>query len=87
MTSPSYVPYDKHSFYKKANYVNVKNITLGYTFPKTTLNAIGISALSVNVSVNNLYTFSNIDNFLNLDDNDVNRNILVTYPTARSYMF
>ena len=87
MTSPAYVPYDKHSFYKKMNYVNIKNITIGYTFPKTTLSAIGISSLSINASVNNLYTFSNIDNWLNLEDSDANRNVLVTYPTARSYMF
>ena len=87
MTSPAYVPYDKHSFYKKMNYVNIKNITIGYTFPKTVLSTIGISSLSINASVNNLYTFSNIDNWLNLEDNDNNRNILVTYPTARSYMF
>ena len=86
MTSPVYIPYDKHSFYKKANYVQVKNITLGYTFTKTVLQAVGISSLGVNVSVNNLYTFSNIKNALNLEDNNANRNILVTYPTARSYM-
>lgn len=86
MTSPVYVPYDKHSFYKKMNYVQVKNITLGYTFTPVALQAVGISSLGVNVSVNNLYTFSNIKNALNLEDNNANRNILVTYPTARSYM-
>ena len=86
MTSPAYTPYDKHSFYKKMNYVQIKNITLGYTFPKTTLSAIGISALGVNVSVNNLYTISNIKNALNYDDSETNGNIISSYPTARSYM-
>lgn len=86
MTSPVYIPYDKHSFYKKMNYVNIKNITIGYTLPKTVLSSIGISALNINASINNLYTISNIDNWLNLEDSDANRNVLVTYPTARSYM-
>ena len=56
MTSPGYVPYDKHEFYKKMNYVRIKNISLGYNLPKSILNPIGVSSLNVNVSVNNLYT-------------------------------
>lgn len=87
MTSPGYVPYDKHSFYKKMNYVRIKNITLGYNLPKTILNPIGISALNVNLSVNNLYTFSNIKNVMNFDGTDYNASIATCYPTARSYMF
>lgn len=98
MTSPAYVPYDKHTFYKKANFVQIKNITLGYTFDKNFLNVIGIAGLGVNVSVNNLYTFSNVKNFLNADANDMMKNpktgatiteanLISTYPSARSYMF
>lgn len=89
MTSPAYIPYDKHTFYKKVNYVQVKNITIGYTFNKNILNAIGINALGVNLSVNNLYTFSNIDNVLNFGSNSADgtaRYMTHTYPTARSYM-
>lgn len=86
MTSPGYVPYDKHSFYKKMNYVRIKNITLGYNLPKTILNPIGISALNVNLSVNNLCTFSNVKNALNFDGTDYNANIISCYPTARSFM-
>lgn len=87
MTSPTYIPYDKHTFYKKMNYVQIKNLTLGYVFPHTALSKIGISQLSMNISVNNLYTFSNMKNALNFEDNDANRNIIVSYPVARSYMF
>lgn len=83
MTSPNYIPYDKHTFYKKMNYVQVKNITVGYNFEKNLLNGIGISALSVNLSVNNLYTFNNVEHALNFDAD----NMAVSYPTARSYMF
>jgi hypothetical protein len=89
MTSPAYIPYDKHTFYKKMTYVQVKNITLGYTFEKNFLNSIGIAGLGVNLSVNNLYTFSNLSNVLNFDANDIDgtyRNILSTYPSARSYV-
>lgn len=86
MTSPGYVPYDKHSFYKKMNYVRIKNITLGYNIPKVILNPVGISALNVNLSVNNLYTFSNVKNALNFDGTDYNANIVSCYPTARSFM-
>lgn len=86
MTSPGYVPYDKHEFYKKMNYVRIKNISLGYNLPKSILNPIGVSSLNVNVSVNNLYTFSNIKNALNFDGTDYNANIISCYPTARSYM-
>ena len=86
ITSPGYVPYDKHEFYKKMNYVRIKNISLGYNLPKSILNPIGVSSLNVNVSVNNLYTFSNIKNALNFDGTDYNANIISCYPTARSYM-
>lgn len=86
MTSPGYVPYDKHSFYKKMNYVRIKNITLGYNIPKAILTPVGISALNVNLSVNNLYTFSNVKNALNFDGTDYNANIVSCYPTARSFM-
>lgn len=87
MTSPAYLPYDKHSFYKKMTYVQIKNITLGYNFEKNILNHIGIGALGVNLSVNNLCTLSNIKNALNYDSDDTNSNLITTYPSARSYVF
>lgn len=68
------------------NYVRIKNITLGYNIPKAILNPVGISALNVNLSVNNLYTFSNVKNALNFDGTDYNANIVSCYPTARSFM-
>lgn len=81
--SPAYNPYDKHEFYKKVNYVTVKNITFGYNFPKEWLNKAGISGVNANISVNNLYTFDNVKNALNLD-----ASVMATgYPTARSYLF
>ena len=83
VTSLIYSPYDKHTWYKKVNYVQVKNITLGYNFKREWLKRIGVSALNVNMSVNNLYSFSNVDNTTNLDADDM----YSSYPTNRSYMF
>ncbi|MCD7932604.1 MAG: hypothetical protein LUH15_15325, partial [Tannerellaceae bacterium] len=79
-----------------SNFWGGSSITLGYTFNKNVLNKISISALNVNVSVNNLYTFSNIKNALNFDGNDMMlsesgaveySNMIHTYPSTRSYMF
>ncbi len=87
MTSPTYVPFNKHSFYKKMNYVQIKNVTVGYNFPKTWVKNIGLTALRMDLSVNNLYTFSNIKNALNFDNTtDDEKGAVVGYPTARSYM-
>lgn len=83
MTSLVYSPYDKHSFYSKINYVTVKNISIGYDLEKKWVKALGISALNVNLSVNNLCSFSNMDNTTNLDAD----NMYYSYPTNRSYMF
>lgn len=85
-TSAGYIPYDKHEFYKKMNYVQLKNITLGYNLPKNILNPIGIAALNVNVSINNVCTFSNVKNAMNFDGTDTNADIISCYPIARSYM-
>lgn len=89
MTSITYVPFDKHSFYKKVNYVQIKNITIGYNLPKKALQAIGLTAVRIDLSVNNLYTFSNIKNALNYDNaltNQDEKGLVIGYPTARSYM-
>lgn len=83
VTSLIYSPYDKHTWYKKVNYVQVKNITLGYNFKREWLKRLGVSALNVNASVNNLCSFSNVDNTTNLDADDM----YSSYPTNRSYMF
>ena len=80
--SPAYNPYDKHEFYKKVNYVTIKNITLGYNFPESVVNKIGIAGLNANISVNNLYTISNVKNALNVEAD----NMAISYPLARSYM-
>lgn len=83
ITGLTYSPFNKHTWYKKVNYVQVKNITIGYTFKKEWIRKIGIQGLNINASVNNLCSFSNVKNTTNLD----NDNMYYSYPTNRSYMF
>lgn len=82
ITCLNYTRYGDHHFYSKVNYVTVKNISLGYDLEKKWLRTLGISALNINLSVNNLCSFSNVDNTTNLDAD----NMYYGYPTNRSYM-
>lgn len=87
MTSPTYVPFSKHAFYKKMNYIQIKNVTLGVQLPTSFVRSIGLTAFRIDLSVNNLYTFSNIKNALNFDNTtDDEKGAVIGYPTARSYM-
>ncbi|MDR1937580.1 MAG: TonB-dependent receptor [Tannerellaceae bacterium] len=69
-----------------ASYFNVKNITLGYSLPASILNRIGMSALRVYLSADNLYMLSEykgIDPRMSLTGgNDVGQ---FTYPYLRVY--
>lgn len=82
IVSPGYTNSLGHGYYKKVNYVQVKNITLGYRVAPQLAKKVGVSGIDVNVSVNNLDTFSNIRQVLNYDNT-----WMASYPTARSYMF
>lgn len=82
IVSPGYNNTFGHGFYKKVNYVQVKNITFGYRLNTNIAHKLGVSAIDMNLSVNNLYTFSNIRQVLNYDNT-----WMASYPTARSLMF
>jgi TonB-linked SusC/RagA family outer membrane protein len=82
IVSPGYLNPVGHGYYKKVNYVQVKNITFGYRAPQHITKKVGLSGVDVNVSVNNLHTFSNIRQVLNYDNT-----WMASFPTARSYMF
>ncbi|WP_131537002.1 SusC/RagA family TonB-linked outer membrane protein [Pedobacter nototheniae] len=82
IVSPGYTNSFGHGYYKKVSYVQIKNITLGYRIGKQLAKKVGVSGIDVNVSVNNLDTFSNIRQVLNYDNT-----WMASYPTARSYMF
>lgn len=82
VVSPGYVAVIPHGYYKKMSYVQIKNITLGYRMSKNLVKKVGLSGIDMNVSVNNLHTFSNMRQLLNYDNT-----WMASYPTARSYMF
>lgn len=82
IVSPAYTNPLKHGYYKKQNYIQIKNITLGYRMPRSMANKVGLNGIDMNVSVNNPHTFSNMRQILNYDNT-----WFASYPTARSYMF
>ncbi|WP_353139631.1 TonB-dependent receptor [Pseudopedobacter sp.] len=82
IVSPGYLNTLGHGYYKKVSYVQVRNITLGYRIPQQVTKKVGVSGIDVNLSVNNLHTFSNIRQVLNYDNT-----WMASFPTARTYMF
>jgi len=82
IVSPGYLNTQGHGYYKKVDYVQVRNITFGYKIPQNIAKKVGVNGIDVNASVNNLHTFSNIRQVLNYDNT-----WMASFPTARSYMF
>ncbi len=78
--SPGYVKTFSHGYYKKQNYVQIKNITIGYQFKKDMIKRLGLSGLDVNVSVDNLHVFSNMRQLLNYDNT-----WFASYPMQRAW--
>ncbi len=67
-------------YIQDASYLRLKNLTLGYTLPKTVLQQIGIQKLRIFLVGENLFTFTNmIDSF---DPETLNN---MTYPISRKY--
>ena len=50
-------------YIENGSYLRIKNITLGYTFPKTILQHIKFSSLRIYASCNNVYTFTHYSGF------------------------
>ena len=53
--------------YKKANFLKMRNISLGYVLPKNVISKIGLSNLKVYVQANNPFTIYSSVDFLDLD--------------------
>lgn len=49
--------------YKDGSFVKIRNITLGYTLPKTLTQKFGVGSLRWYVSARNYFTFSKIDDY------------------------
>jgi TonB-linked SusC/RagA family outer membrane protein len=69
-------------FIEDGSYMRIKNVILGYTFPKSILGKIRISSARIYISGTNLFTFTNYKGF----DPEVGVNgiDLSTYPVTRT---
>lgn len=79
--SPGYANSLGHGYYKKMTYVQIKNLTFGYRVDPKFVKRLGMSAIDINVSVNNPHAFSNMRQMLNYDNT-----WFASFPTARSYV-
>lgn len=50
-------------YIEDGSYIRLKNVTLGYTFPKSLLKTIGLTNLRLSVSANNLVTITGYDGY------------------------
>lgn len=73
------------------SYLRIKNITLGYTLPKTWVSAAGISRARVYFSTQNPFTFTKYSGYnpeVNMKGNSLTPGIdYGTYPLAKSFVF
>lgn len=80
---------DSDRYLEDGSYFRMKNIQLGYTFPKFLLNKFGIAAMRLYVSGNNLVT---ITSYKGLDPDFINTNVWnrgtdsFSFPNTRSFM-
>lgn len=71
-------------FLRNASYFRIKNLTLGYTLPRSVTDKIGINKLRVYFTGDNLITFTSFDG---LDPERTANGRAAQYPQNRSYTF
>lgn len=86
-------------FLEDGSYVRLKNISVGYTLPKTFVDKIGVSSLRLAISAQNLFTLTNYSGLdpeasyfgagsvSNRDANTTRGFDFGNYPTLRSFNF
>lgn len=67
--------------YEKADYVKIKDITLGYNLPANLIGRVNLNRVRVYGSLKNYFTFSSIDNY------DAERGGSVNFPLAKQMVF
>lgn len=72
---------------KKANYLRLKTIEIGYTLPKELMQKVGIENLRVYVNSFNTATFSNRDGIMKYMDPENDNNAFRYYPQMRTFNF
>ncbi|PHN08626.1 SusC/RagA family TonB-linked outer membrane protein [Flavilitoribacter nigricans] len=76
-------------YVEDGSYLRIKNLQLGYTFPKSWISRAGMSALRIYGSITNLYTFTNYQGY---DPNISSGSPLASgidigyYPQARNFI-
>ena len=70
-------------YIENGSYLRIKNITLGYTFPKTVIQRLKFSSIRIYSSCNNVYTFTHYSGF----DPEVGVNGVdySVYPVTRTF--
>ena len=98
------LPYSEYGlvssqFVEDASYLRLQNLTLGYTFPKTWMQSIGLTNLRVYFTASNLFVitgYSGLDPDVNTNPNAGNGSSKIfptpnydyqAYPKTRSYTF
>lgn len=77
-------------YIEDGSYFRMKNLQVGYTFPKSILNKINFNKLRVYAGIQNLFTITNYSGY----DPEVSSNVLfsrgidtASYPNARTFTF
>lgn len=84
-TSPSHVDNVVSSFWlQKTNYMRLKNLQFGYTFPKSWLKSLGVQSLRAYYSAENLFTIKNM--LINVDP-EITRESATDYPLLQTHSF
>jgi len=67
--------------FEEASFFKIREITLGYTFPKNLINKIHVTNFRVYGSLQNYFTYSNLDNY------DPERGGAISNPLAKQMVF
>jgi TonB-dependent starch-binding outer membrane protein SusC len=67
--------------FENASFFKIREVTLGYTLPKSVISRVKISNLRIYGSLQNYFTFSNLDNY------DVERGGAISNPLAKQMVF
>ncbi|GAO31357.1 SusC/RagA family TonB-linked outer membrane protein [Geofilum rubicundum] len=79
--SSTHANYGSSLLYEKANYVKIRDVTLGYSLPTNVIGNIGLTSVRVYGSLKNYFTFSDIDNY------DPERGGSINFPLAKQMVF
>lgn len=67
--------------FEEASFLKIKEVTLGYTLPKDLIKKAGMSSLRIYASLQNYFTFSNLNNY------DAERGGSISNPLSKQMVF